>query len=78
MYFGKWADFVTIYLAPLGTMISAITFYWIYGMDKALIEINKGCKEPLGNWFKPLGKYVFVISSSILVFILGVIYNGIG
>ena len=75
--FGKWADFVTIYLAPLGTMISAITFYWIYGMDKALIEINKGCKEPLGNWFKPLGKYVFVISS-ILVLILGVIYNGIG
>ena len=75
--FGKWADFVTIYLAPLGTMTSAITFYWIYGMDKALIEINKGCKEPLGNWFKPLGKYVFVISS-ILVLILGVIYNGIG
>lgn len=75
--FGKWADFVTIYLAPLGTMISAITFYWIYGMDKALIEINKGCKEPLGNWFKPLGKYVFVISS-ILVLILGIIYNGIG
>lgn len=75
--FGKWADFVTIYLAPLGTMVSAVTFFWIYGMDNALVEINKGCKETLGGWFKPLGKYVFVISS-ILVLILGVIYNGIG
>ncbi|RXI78440.1 sodium-dependent transporter [Clostridium tetani] len=75
--FGKWADFVTIYLAPLGTMVSAVTFFWIYGMDNALVEINKGCKDPLGGWFRPLGKYVFVISS-ILVLILGVIYNGIG
>lgn len=75
--FGRWADFVTISLAPLGTMVSAVTFFWIYGMDNAFVEINKGCKKPLGNWFKPLAKYVFVISS-ILVLILGVIYNGIG
>lgn len=75
--FGKWADFVTIYLAPLGTMLSTFTFFWIYGVDNALVEINKGSKEPLGNWFKPLGKYVFVFSC-VLVIILGVIYNGIG
>ncbi|WP_125152052.1 sodium-dependent transporter [Clostridium rectalis] len=75
--FGAFADFITIYLAPLGSIIAAITFFWIYGIDKAKKEISKGMNHPIGKWFEPLAKYVFVISG-ILVLILGIVYNGIG
>lgn len=75
--FNNFSDIVTIYIAPFGTVISAITFFWIYGADKALEEINIGAKRPLGNWFMPLAKYVFVFVS-IIVIVFGAIYGGIG
>jgi len=75
--FNNFSDIITIYIAPFGTVISAITFFWIYGGDKALKEINMGAKRPLGNWFIPLAKYVFVFVS-IIVIVLGAIYGGIG
>lgn len=46
-FFGMWADFLTIYLAPIGAAISAGVFYWVYGSDKALEEINIGTKHIL-------------------------------
>lgn len=75
--FNNFSDIITIYIAPLGTVISAITFFWIYGIDKALKEINTGAERPLGNWFIPLAKYIFVFVS-IIVIVLGSIYGGIG
>ncbi len=75
--FNNFSDIITIYIAPLGTVISAIAFFWIYGMDNALKEINMGARRPLGNWFIPLAKYVFVFVS-IIVIVLGAIYGGIG
>ncbi|SDK47760.1 sodium-dependent transporter [Natronincola ferrireducens] len=75
--FGKFSDIVTIYIAPLGTLIAAIAFFWIYGVEQARKEINHGAKKPLGKWFEPLSKYGFVLVSA-LVIILGVVYGGIG
>lgn len=75
--FGAWADSITIYFAPLGAMIASIAFFWIYGMKEALEDINIGAKKPLGNWFKPVGKYFYIFTVA-LVLVLGIIYNGIG
>ena len=75
--FGGWADFITIYLAPLGSIIASIVFFWIYGMDNALKDINSGAKNPIGSWFKPLAKYMLPLAG-VLVLVFGVIYNGIG
>ncbi|WP_291578803.1 sodium-dependent transporter [Clostridium sp. UBA6640] len=75
--FNNFSDIITIYVSPFGTVISAIAFFWIYGADKALKEINIGAKRPLGNWFIPLAKYIFVFVS-IIVVVLGAIYGGIG
>ncbi|MCY6485238.1 sodium-dependent transporter [Clostridium aestuarii] len=75
--FGAWADFITIYLAPLGSIIASVAFFWIYGSNKARNDINIGSNKPLGAWFEPVGKYLFT-AASIVVLILGVIYNGIG
>ena len=75
--FGKFSDFITIYISPLGAVIAGIVFYWVYGSDNAISEINKGAKYLLGKWFHPLGKYFFTFVS-IIVLILGILYNGIG
>ena len=44
--FGACADFVTIYLAPIGAMVTAIVFFWVYGTDNALQDINEGSEKP--------------------------------
>lgn len=75
--FGAFSDFITVYLSPLGAVLAAITFFWIYGIDKAREEINKGAARPLGKWFEPVAKYIFVIVA-IGVLILGAVYGGIG
>lgn len=74
---GQWMDAVSIYLIPLGATIAAITFFWVYGIDRAREQINIGAKKPVGEWFNPLAKYGFVIIAA-FVFVLGIIFGGIG
>ncbi|MCY6371607.1 sodium-dependent transporter [Clostridium ganghwense] len=75
--FGAFSDFITIYLSPLGAILAAVAFFWIFGIGKAREEINKGAVKPLGKWFEPVAKYVFTIVA-IVVLILGAVYGGIG
>ena len=74
---GKWMDFVSIYIIPLGAFISGVMFFWIIGIDKAKAEIETGSKKVLGSWFKPMAKYVFVLLT-VTVFIAGILLGGIG
>ncbi len=75
--FGAFADFITIYFAPLGAIIATVSYFWIYGTDRALNDINIGAKAPLGNWFKPFVKYVFT-GVCVAVLVLGILLGGIG
>ncbi|SIR34650.1 sodium-dependent transporter [Halanaerobium kushneri] len=75
--FGKFADTVTIYLIPFGAVLSAIIFFWVYGIKRARRAINEGSKRPLGKIWEPYAKYIFS-SVAILVLVLGVIFGGIG
>ncbi|MBF8982351.1 sodium-dependent transporter [Lutibacter sp. B2] len=75
--FGQWADFMSVYLAPIGASISAFVFYWIFGSNKALDAINIGAKKPLGSSFLILGKYLYIFIA-ILIVVLGAVYGGIG
>ena len=36
-----------------------------------------GRKEKIGPWFEPMTKYVFV-GTTIFIYIMGIIYGGIG
>lgn len=75
--FGRFTDLITVVISPIGVLVVVVVFFYIFGGKKALVEINKGAKRPLGNWFIPLGKYVLVITT-VLVIILGIAYGGIG
>lgn len=74
-YFGVFADFVTIYLVPLGAVLAAIVFFWVYGVERARAEINKGAAKPIGAWWNPIAKYIFS-GVAIVVLILGIVYGG--
>ncbi|MCC3145305.1 sodium-dependent transporter [Halanaerobium sp. Z-7514] len=75
--FGAFADTVTIYLVPLGAVLSAVIFFWIYGIKNARNAINEGAKRPLAKIWEPYAKYIFS-SVAILVLVLGVMFGGIG
>jgi len=75
--FSKFSDFITIYITPMGTLIVAITFFFVIGSKEALNEINKGAEKPLGEYIIPFIKYGFT-ATTFIVIILGVIYGGIG
>lgn len=74
---GKWMDIITIYIVPFAALLGAFTFYYIYGWDKIKEELNIGRKKPVGQAFKVFGKYIYV-PLSLAVFILGILYGGIG
>lgn len=72
-----WMDIVSIYICPLGAGLASIMFFWVLGRKFVETEVNKGRKKPIGNWFYPLGKYVFT-GMCILVLIVGAVMGGIG
>lgn len=72
-----WMDIVSIYIVPMGALLAAITVYWVCGKNFARSEAEIGASKPLGKWFEPMGRYVFV-GITIIVYILGIIYGGIG
>lgn len=73
----QWMDVVSIYICPLGALLAGIMFFWVLKKDTALAAVNQGSSKKIGNWFYPLGKYVYCILS-VIALIAGAIYGGIG
>ncbi len=59
-WFTRFVDLITVYIAPAGALVAAVVFFWVYGIDKARQEINVGARKPVGRWWNPVAKYVFV------------------
>lgn len=74
---GQWMDFVSIYICPLGAGLAGIMFAWVWGKKAVEDEISKGRTKPIGGWYYPLYKYGFCILT-MLVFVCGIIFGGIG
>ncbi|MCI8609873.1 MAG: sodium-dependent transporter [Firmicutes bacterium] len=74
---GNWMDFVTIIIVPFGAVFGAISIYYVLGIDKIMEELRQGRKRPMPNWFGFVAKYIYV-PLTIVVFVLGLIYKGIG
>lgn len=72
-----WMDAVSIYVCPLGAMLAAIMFFWIAGRDFVSRSVNEGARRPIGSWFFPLGKYVYV-ACTLFALVAGALLGGIG
>jgi NSS family neurotransmitter:Na+ symporter len=75
--FGRWADLITIYLFPFGALVIQVAFFWVYGADRAMAEINAGAARVYGAGLRFFLRFVFPLVA-ILVLVLGIIYGGIG
>lgn len=75
--FDRFTNLTTIVISPLAALVVAIIFYFVYGEEYVLQEVNTGSKLKLGTGFVAMGKYVFTITT-ICVIVLGVVYGGIG
>ena len=74
---GAWMDFITIIVVPFGAVLGAFSIYYVLGFNKIREEMEVGRKKKLGACFGPLAKYVYV-PLAVIVFVLGIIYGGIG
>ncbi|WP_324824613.1 sodium-dependent transporter [Sinanaerobacter sp. ZZT-01] len=74
---GKFMDFITILVVPFGAVFGAVSIYYILGMNKIEDELNCGRTKKLPKHYAVVAKYVYV-PITILIFILGIIYKGIG
>ena len=76
-YFGKFADFVSVILIPLGAVISLGIYFYCIDKNKVNAEINKGSNFKTGSIIVWFGRYIF-IPGTVIIIILGLIYGGIG
>lgn len=74
---GSWMDFITILVTPFGALLGAISIYYVMGWADLKDELSRGRKKPLGDWFGKIGRWVYV-PVALVVFILGIVYKGIG
>lgn len=74
---GAWMDAVSIYIIPLGALLAAIMLFWVCPKGYAREQVELGRKKPLGKWFEPVTKYVFV-GITLVVYVLGIFFGGIG
>lgn len=74
---GAWMDAVSIYIIPLGALLAGIMFFWVCPKGYARKHVELGASKPLGKWFEPVTKYVFV-GITLIVYVLGIFFGGIG
>ena len=74
---GAWMDVVSIYIIPLGALLAGIMFFWVCPKGNARSQVEMGAKKPLGRWFEPVTKYIFV-GITLVVYVLGIFFGGIG
>ena len=62
---------------PCGAVLGAFSIYYVLGFDKIREEMELGRRKKLSPYFGPLAKYVYV-PLAVIVFVLGILYGGIG
>ena len=72
-----WMDIVSIYIVPLGAILAAVMVYWVCGKKFLIENAQIGREKKLPAFIQPLGRYIFC-GVAIAVYILGILYGGIG
>ena len=74
---GTWMDFITIIVVPFGALLGAFSIYHILGWKEISEELEIGRGKKIPDWFGSVAKYIYVPIAAI-VFVLGIVYGGIG
>lgn len=76
-WFGKFADFVSIILIPLGAVIGLGVYFYYVDKQRVISEINKGSSIKVGALILWLGRYIFIPGTAAII-VLGLVYGSIG
>lgn len=74
---GRWMDFITIVVVPIGAMLGAVAVYYVLGWPTIRRELELGRQKSLSRFFGPCAKYLYV-PLTVIILILGFIFHGIG
>lgn len=74
---GTWMDVISIYIIPLGALLAGVMFFWVCGKDFVVNEVSKGRLKPVGSVYAAQGKYLYC-GVTVIIYILGIFYGGIG
>lgn len=74
---GQWMDIISIYVIPFGAVLGAFSWYYMLGADEMLDELNQGSQKEHGRTLIYIAKCLYV-PLAVAVFVLGVIFGGIG
>lgn len=74
---GKWMDFITIYVVPVGAVLGAVIIYYVLRRETLAEEMNRGRKKNLPAAFFAVAKYGYVLLA-VAVVVLGCALGGIG
>lgn len=74
---GHFMDFITIVIVPLGAVLGAISIYYVLGKGKIEKEMSQGREKKISEGFTYIARYIYV-PLTVIIFILGLIYKGIG
>lgn len=76
-WFGKFADFVSIILIPLGAVIGLGVYFYYVDKQRVIDEINKGSSVKVGALILWLGRYIFIPETAAII-VLGLVYGSLG
>ena len=76
-WFGKFADFVSIILIPLGAVIGLGVYFYYVDKQRGIDEINKGSSVKVGALILWLGRYIFIPGTAAII-VLGLVYGSLG
>lgn len=76
-WFGKFADFISIILIPLGAVIGLGVYFYYVDKQRVIDEINKGSSVKVGALILWLGRYIFIPGTAAII-VLGLVYGSIG
>lgn len=74
---GRLMDFVSIIIVPFGALFGAISIYYALGKGKIEEELSQGSNSTISSIFSIVARDIYV-PLTVIIFILGIIYNGIG
>lgn len=74
---GNFMDLITILIVPFGAVFGAVSIYYVLGRHKIEEELNCGRTKKLPKAYSFLARGIYV-PLTVLIFILGILYKGIG
>jgi len=71
-HFSLWMRVTSGILMPIGTLVTMIVLFWVFGAARARKEVNEGAAVKMGPWWEFFGKYV-AVGGTFFILVAGIL-----